>query len=408
MDSSGNLLEFSLIPNNQFVKFFVLYFRLITNYLEHYKVNERNRSLQIVIRADASDQIGSGHIMRCLTLADILRERGAEVYFVCRELPGHLGAVLKDKGYLVHWLSASGTEIIRNPNRTSHSAWLGTSWEIDAKQTQEWLMTLQEVDWLIVDHYALDLAWELQLQPLVKRIIVIDDLADRPHECDLLLDQNLYRNMNQRYIGLVPKRCRLLLGPRYALLRSEFIEARNNLRQRDGVVRRILVFFSGSDPSNETIKALRTIQLLERPDIIVDVVVGSSNQHKLEIEESCAKLPNTNFYCQISNMADLMERSDLAIGGCGVSALERCAVALPTLVIALARNQQLIAENLMSIGAIDYIGIIQENIYEKLLIKLREILLNPSILKKMSIIAMQVTCKIEVHRIGKLLIGGGI
>jgi UDP-2,4-diacetamido-2,4,6-trideoxy-beta-L-altropyranose hydrolase len=309
-----------------------------------------------VIRADASVQIGSGHVMRGLTLADALRERGAEVHFICRDLPGHLGGVLADKGYPVHWLPAAVADGAAIPAHTAHSAWLGAPWELDAEQTQAVLAALGNVDWLIVDHYALDRAWESRMRPLVKRIMVIDDLADRPHDCELLLDQNLYEDMEQRYGGLVPADCRLLLGPRYALLRPEFLEARKTLRQRDGVVRRMLVFFGGADPSNETAKALRAIQRLERPEIAVDVVVGATNPHRAEIEALCAELPNASFHCQVAHMAELMARADLAIGASGVSTWERAALAMPSLLIAVAENQRRVAEDLAVAGGCLYLG----------------------------------------------------
>jgi UDP-2,4-diacetamido-2,4,6-trideoxy-beta-L-altropyranose hydrolase len=344
--------------------------------------------LRVVIRADASIQIGSGHVMRCLTFADALRERGAEVYFICRELPGHLGGVLADKGYPVHWLPAPGNDGAAIPAHTAHSAWLGVPWAVDADQTRDWLAGLPEIDWLIVDYYALDRAWETRMRPLVKRIMVIDDLADRPHDCDLLLDQNLYEGMEQRYAGLVPVDCRQLLGPRYALLRPEFREARQHLRQRDGVVRRILVFFGGADPTNETAKALRAIQMLDRPEIAVDVVVGAANPHRAEIEALCAKLPNASFHCQVTNMAELMARADLAIGATGVSTWERAVVGLPALVVTLAENQRAIAY------AADYNGLLiclGDRVQIKVtdwVMALRKVLSNPDVLVEMSSIAL--------------------
>src|SRR5690606_26558309 len=128
--------------------------------------------------------------------------------------------------------------------------------------------------------YSIDIQWELKLRTYVNRIMVIDDLANRRHDCDLLLDQNLYENMEQRYMGLVPETCKLLLGPRYALLRPEFREARKKLRPRDGTVRRILIFFGGTDPTNETLKAIEAVRLLNCSDIEVDVVVGAKNPHR--------------------------------------------------------------------------------------------------------------------------------
>jgi UDP-2,4-diacetamido-2,4,6-trideoxy-beta-L-altropyranose hydrolase len=342
----------------------------------------------VAIRADASIQIGSGHVMRCLTLAEALRERGAAVHFICRNLPGHLGGVLADQGYPVHWLPAPVAAGTALPAHTAHSAWLGVPWTEDAEQTRERLAGWPEIDWLIVDHYALDRAWESRMRPLVKGIMVIDDLADRPHDCDLLLDQNLYEDMDQRYGGLVPADCRLLLGPRYALLRPEFREARQTLRQRDGGVRRILVFFGGADPSNETAKALRAIQRLERPEIAVDVVVGAANPHRAEIEALCAALLNARFHCQVDNMAELMARADLAIGASGVSTWERAALGLPALVVTVAENQKAIAYAADDNGLLICLGDKVQIKVTDWVMALRKVLSNPDVLVEMSSIAL--------------------
>lgn len=312
--------------------------------------------MKIIFRADASIQIGSGHVMRCLTLADRLRERGATVHFICRELPGHLGGLLVDKGYPVGWLPAPGSDDPAIPTHTAHSAWLGVPWQADAEQPRAMLAGLPEVDWLIVDHYALDRTWEAQMRPLVERIMVIDDLADRPHDCDLLLDQNLYPNLEHRYDNLVPTDCRKLLGPRYALLRPEFGEARKTLRVRDGSIRRILIFFGGSDPTNETTKALEAIRLLDRPDINVDVVVGETNPHKEKVKTLCATLPNVIYHCQVSNMAELMAAADLAIGAGGATTWERCCLGLPSVVCIIADNQVEMTNALANDGCLLSLG----------------------------------------------------
>lgn len=360
--------------------------------------------MNIVIRADASIQIGSGHVMRCLTLANALRERGADVRFICRELPGHLGGVLADKGYLVQWLSAPSVDAPTVPAHTAHSAWLGVPWEVDAEHTRDWLATLPKIDWLIVDHYALDRVWESLMRPLVNRIMVIDDLADRPHDCDLLLDQNLYDAMEQRYTNLVPKDCRVLLGPRYALLRPEFLEARKNLRQRDGTVRRILVFFGGADPSNETAKALCAIQLLDRPDIAVDVVVGSANPHRVEIEGLCAKLPNASFHFQVANMAELMARADLGIGAAGVNTWERAALVVPSVVIAVAENQKSVAEDLAAAGGCLYLGLADAVTSDYIYQSLKILFINCFLTKAIGVISGKLVDGHGVERVVRLFI----
>ncbi|MBW2737276.1 MAG: UDP-2,4-diacetamido-2,4,6-trideoxy-beta-L-altropyranose hydrolase [Deltaproteobacteria bacterium] len=171
---------------------------------------------------------------------------------------------------------------------------------------------------------------------------VIDDLADRPHDCDLLLDQNFYENLESRYDGLAPSGCKKLLGPKYALLRPEFREERKNLRKRDGYVKRIMIFFGGSDPTNETTKALEAVRMLNRPDIAVDVVVGSANPNKDKINKLCASMANVAYHCQVENMAQLMTAADLFIGGGGSTTWERCCLELPGLIMATAMNQEAI------------------------------------------------------------------
>ncbi|HDL08410.1 MAG TPA: UDP-2,4-diacetamido-2,4,6-trideoxy-beta-L-altropyranose hydrolase [Desulfobacteraceae bacterium] len=236
----------------------------------------------LIIRADASVQIGTGHVMRCLTLADELRERGADIIFVCREFDGNLCGYIEEKHYIVHRLPVSNEQEHNIEGNLKHAVWLGADWQTDARQVEEIIKGVDTPpDWLVVDHYAIDERWEGHLRPYCKKIMAIDDLADRPHDCDLLLDQNFYENLESRYDGLVPAWCKKLLGPKYALLRPEFREARKNLRKRDGHVKRIMIFFGGSDPSNETAKALEAVRMLNRPDIAVDVVVGAFNQNNI-------------------------------------------------------------------------------------------------------------------------------
>jgi len=304
--------------------------------------------MKIIFRADASVQIGTGHIMRCLTLAGELREKGVEVAFVCRELPGNLCHVLASSGHLVQRLPY-------DPGQ--NSAPFDVNWEKDALETAGFINNIFEpLDWLVVDHYALDRRWEKYLRPYVKKIMVIDDLANRPHDCDLLLDQNLYKNMENRYDTLISEHCIKLLGPQYALLRPEFKEARKKLKQRQGSIQRVLIFFGGSDPTNETAKALEAISLLDHLQLKIDVVVGAANPNKERIKEKCLTMQNTTFYYQVDNMAELMAGADLAVGAGGSATWERCCLGLPSLVSILADNQYELANNLAKQGAIIYLG----------------------------------------------------
>ena len=217
--------------------------------------------------------------------------------------------------------------------------WSGIDWKIDAKNTLEILAGMPKPAWLTVDHYALDKRWEGQMRPFTEKIMIIDDLADCPHDCDLLLNQNLNEGLEREYDELVPDHCVKRIGPRHALLRHEFIAARKNLRCRDGRVRRILVFFGGSDLANETSKALEAIRRLNRSDIAADVVVGASNPARDRIREICQRMPDIRFHLQIENMAELMAAADLAIGAPGTATWERCYLGLPAVTLVLAENQ---------------------------------------------------------------------
>ena len=296
----------------------------------------------ILFRVDASIEIGSGHLMRCLTLAERLRAYGHNVAFVSMDLPGSMFELLDSKKFRTEKIS-----------KTSHS-----SQEIDAMMTIEVAHKLfpDRIDWVVVDHYDLDVKWERSIRSFAYHLFVIDDLADRMHDCDLLLDQNYYLDLEIRYNDLVPHSCRKLLGPSFILLRDEFINQKRTLRKKDGFIKRILVFFGGSDPTNETQRVLDALMLLQLNEIEVDVVVGMSNPLKDSIKVQCDQSSALNFYCQVSNMAELISKADLAIGAGGGAMWERCYLGLPTITVVFAKNQERTTEDLSKTDAIKYLG----------------------------------------------------
>lgn len=273
--------------------------------------------MKVEFRADASATIGTGHVMRCLALAEALRERQAECRFLSS---GMLDALIVSKGFAV-----------------------------DAE--------FRSADWLVVDHYALDARWESEMRAVAPRIAVIDDLADRRHDCDLLIDQNYFPQAESRYAALVPEDCRTLLGPRYALLRPEFAAARLAMAPRKGRARRLLVSLGGSDPGNMTKTAISAIRALGRRDLSVDVVIGEFSPHREEIERMCAAAEDFRIHVQAPHMAQLMAAADLALGAGGISAWERCCLGLPTIQLVLAPNQDAPTRALAEAGAITRLGV---------------------------------------------------
>jgi UDP-2,4-diacetamido-2,4,6-trideoxy-beta-L-altropyranose hydrolase len=294
--------------------------------------------MNIVFRTDASFNIGTGHVIRGLTLADELTRKGSNIQFICKEEDGNLIGLIEKKGYRLHRLPRS--------NDLAE----------DRELTKKILKNRSNCpDWLIIDHYKIDISWEYLLRKYAKKLMVIDDLADREHDCDLLLDQN-YSKIDNRYNGLIPDKCIQLLGPEYAILRPQFQKARENLRKRDGGVNRILVFMGGADPKNVTTKVLRAIHMLDRPDIAIDVVIGNLSPYHDEIKILTSKMPNTICHRNVDNMAELMLSADLCIGAGGTTTWERCCEGLPTITLILAENQKEIAENLDKEGALINLG----------------------------------------------------
>jgi len=299
--------------------------------------------LKVAIRTDASTSIGSGHLMRCITLADALRQIGAHVEFVSRDLPGNLNSVVTEKGFALHQLpSPEKSDVPLNWNR--HASWLGVHWHQDAEECADYLGDGREqYDWLIVDHYALDKNWEQLHRPIARKIMVIDDLADREHDCDLLVDQNIHCGFQHRYRDLVPEKCDQLLGPSYALLRPEFSELREKIKPRDGKIDRVLIYFGGVDGTNETMKVLDAISAVEETCFSVDVIVGDSHPHKDDVLKRCNRMHKTRCYPISNRISSMIVKADLAIGAGGVTSLERFCLGLPSIVISVAENQNRIS-----------------------------------------------------------------
>jgi UDP-2,4-diacetamido-2,4,6-trideoxy-beta-L-altropyranose hydrolase len=295
----------------------------------------------IAFRTDASLQIGTGHVMRCLTLADALRERGGKSTFICRPHDGHLLDLIQQRGHTV--IALAPVDVTFNaPADPSHAKWLGTDWASDAAQTQQALGG-QVVDWLVVDHYALDRRWEQALRPHTRRIMVIDDLADRPHDCDLLLDQNLGRQA-QDYCSLISRQTHTLIGPTYALLRPEFAQWREHSLQRRQPPRltKLLITMGGVDAENATGRVLNALCNCVLPaDLRITVVIGPTAPWLYKVHEQAALMPRTTqVLVGVNNMAQLMAESDLCIGASGSTSWERCCLGLPSIQLVLASNQK--------------------------------------------------------------------
>jgi UDP-2,4-diacetamido-2,4,6-trideoxy-beta-L-altropyranose hydrolase len=315
----------------------------------------------IVFRTDASLAIGTGHVMRCLTLADALRECGACSHFISRAHDGHLIEHIRARGHQVSALPVTGSAstAATTDNSTAHAHWLGADWVSDARET---LMALQgqRADWLVVDHYALDARWEQHLRQACQQLLVIDDLADRPHDCELLLDQNLGR-LASDYGRWVPVSCTVLAGPQHALLRPEFADWRlpSMARRSTPRLRHLLITLGGVDKDNATSQLLQALRCCPLPnECKITVVMGPHAPWLCDVLAQAAQMPwPTEVLVDVHNMAELMAQCDLAIGAAGSTNWERCCLGLPCLLMVLADNQRSSALALEQANAVQVLAL---------------------------------------------------
>lgn len=352
-------------------------------------------SLKIAFRVDASTEIGTGHVMRCLTLADSLKDMRCECFFICRDHFGNLISFIRRCGYAVVELpladELSPNSAKQEDGGVSHYSWLGTSWDRDAQQTSE-ILGGASVDWLVLDHYALDFKWEKKIRYACKKLMVIDDLADRKHACDLLLDQNLGR-VPADYKGLVSENCVVLLGPLYALLRPEFARLRDYSleRRRDPALNNVLISMGGVDKNNvtcEILDAIDTCQLSR--DCEITVVIGQGALWADEVRKRASTMVvRVEVLVNVSDMASIMARCDLAIGAAGSTSWERCALGVPAIITVLADNQTEIANTLSDSGAAVLIS--AKHLAHEIFDEVNNFAYNVSALTKLSRAASEIT-----------------
>jgi UDP-2,4-diacetamido-2,4,6-trideoxy-beta-L-altropyranose hydrolase len=292
----------------------------------------------IFFRVDANNKLGSGHLMRCLTLADELIKFNATVYFICKKNTDNFTAFIESKGISVYELDESANFE-----------------EIDAQQTIDIVSTFEKKpNWLIIDHYSLSIKFESLLRPSVSKIMVLDDLANRKHDCDLLLDQNIF-SVN-RYEQFTPQRCEKLIGPQYTLLRNEFLTKRAKITRNFVDCKNILINFGGGDDRGLIEKSIKAIFSMNLPSVVCTVILGQANPNRLSLNRFLSKYPNVIVYEYVNNIADFMVEADLAIGSGGSSIWERCCLGLPSIVTAVSDIEAQLAPLCEQQKFLTYIG----------------------------------------------------
>lgn len=303
----------------------------------------------IAFRVDASVEIGTGHVMRCLSLADQLTDDGIVCHFISRSDPGHLHNKILKRGHILWKLpSPKNRAYGAHPDTPAHAAWLGGAWAEDASASRDILHKIDPAC-LILDHYALDAVWERVALSDTTRLVVIDDLADRRHEARVLIDHSIGRSPED-YAWLVPRNAEVLTGPRFALIRPEFSErrARALARREAANMRRLLISLGGIDRDNSTLAIMDVLSASRLPaDLTIQVVLGENSPFVQAVQARAEHMPQpTEVLVGVTNMADLMTEADFCIGAGGTTVWERCVLGLPTIVVPIAANQESIAAQL--------------------------------------------------------------
>lgn len=287
--------------------------------------------------------------MRCLALADCIKNQGGRAHFVCSETTADTERRIERGG---HSLSRI---VIQHSAALADAAWDRAIDDHPAQRSDAAhslaVAADPRADWVVMDHYALDRTWSSAIRPSA-RVLVIDDLANRPHDCDILLDQTFGRSTDS-YSDLVPQGTDILVGSAFALMRPEFSVARKASLARKARIappERILISLGMTDPDGLSASMLDHV-LAADDTINIDVVAGSMSPGLSRLHAVAQRNARVRIHIDVTDMAELMQCADLAIGAAGSTSWERCCLGLPSLTLVLAENQRLIGSHLESAGA---------------------------------------------------------
>ncbi len=292
--------------------------------------------MKIAFRVDASPAVGLGHVMRCRNLAAELRERGADVVFLIADDSKSAGAVLLGEGYQVVFLPPAANE---------------------ADDAQQSLRALGGgADAVVLDHYGLGETWERAVRAGADKVLALEDIATRRHDVDVLVDQNYSLTFAEKYTGLLPAAALTYFGPRYALLSRDYRHGGPTSPPRRDRAKRVLISFGGTDAGDTTGKMFAALADGAFAEIELDIVIGDSYPHRAALEAAVARRPGSRLHVQLPTLAPLLGTIDLAIGAAGVSAWERFALGVPTILVSIADNQVPASRDLHTSGIAVHLG----------------------------------------------------
>ncbi|PJC86299.1 UDP-2,4-diacetamido-2,4,6-trideoxy-beta-L-altropyranose hydrolase [Vibrio sp. HA2012] len=297
--------------------------------------------MKVVIRVDASVWIGSGHVMRCLVLADALQSHGCSVSFACLPQNGDMKAFISQRGYQV--IELTPPKVFQTPKHSSdYEAWLQKS---QAKDAIDFLECVRDADLVITDHYGIGKSWHDIIK--AKRdcfIVAIDDLV-REHNADLIVDQTLGRTACEYQTNGVA-----LTGTKYALLNDKFALVRPQAEKRKFHFSKpkVLISMGGVDMPNATMSVLQS--LVGCVEAEFSVLLSKRSPNFKVVSDWCAKHDEVHHIEFVSDMATMMLEHDVAIGAPGSTSWERACLGLPSIIIPLADNQKEICKQLVEYG----------------------------------------------------------
>lgn len=341
--------------------------------------------------------------MRCLTLADELKKHGSKTLFISRDLPGNNFKEIESRGHCLKILPRPKDYFEDNIKINSYEKWLGVTQEYDAEETKN-VLGNEKFDWIVVDHYGLWEGWEVKMKNISEKIFVIDDLVERKHECNLLLNHTNLPGIKNKYKGLVSNNTKLLLGPKYLLLSPNFLKNKKRNPNDNVNIKRIFIYYGSTDQSNETGKALESLIILDRHDIIIDVVIGRNNLNIEKIKILVSKIKNAYLHVQLRNLAEIMAKADLALCAGGYTLWEQFFLGLPSLVTGIAENQVKPAIILDKMGCLTWLGLSENVCTEQIINKLQMLFNHPDLVLKQSKKNMNLVDGFGVERVARKMI----
>ena len=345
--------------------------------------------MKVFFRVDSSNEIGTGHVRRCLTIAKGLKDRGVrDVGFICSRLEGNIIDDLLNHSFEVRIIARSPEFNLKDVQqyRLPEIGRLSQVQVVDAEQTIQ-LLNNEHPDILITDSYLIAETWENIVRPYVKSLVVIDDIANRFHNCDTLIDNN-FSDKADAYDLLVPSKCRKLCGTKYVLLNQDFLGF-SNIRDPIVNITKLLVFFSGSVELNPfTVTVVNKLKSIDPDTIHIDVVVGGNTKEVIEVTNDITR-PNTTVSGTVPTFVHLMKNANLAIGAGGITNWERCYLGLPAIVVAIAKNQVPSSSALSRGKYINYVGELSDETPAKIEELVRQFVDNTDLLNKQSILCQK-------------------